>query len=308
MIACIAVWVVQSATRAAAQAPLRAAVFKTSVEQNALTPLAAALDPVLAEQLGKATQLTIVATPALDLPSLQLAVDCVGETPSCLALAAERSQADGVISPSLSRTETEIIFSLLLFDPQRRANPQRIVTKRVPREAGDSAVLSAAVDLVREVFGIASPPPPPTAEPAMPQPLTAAPEIQQPPHDSTWDAEPRPQRGRSLIAPISLGIVGAIGIGMGIAFGVASQNAEDAYAKQRVINPTNAARADERYDSASRSAMIADISFGVGAAALVAATIVWIVQRPKRDADALSPTRTRLALSPGHLSLQGAWQ
>ena len=80
MIAAASVWLLQCAPIAQAQAPLRAAVFKTAVEQSALTQLAAALDPLLAEQLGKAKQLSIVATPALDLPGLQLAVDCVGET------------------------------------------------------------------------------------------------------------------------------------------------------------------------------------------------------------------------------------
>jgi hypothetical protein len=47
---------------------------------------------------------------------------------------------------------------------------------------------------------------------------------------------------------------------------------------------------------------------GVGAAALIAAAVVYLVQRPKRDTDAHSATRTHLALGPGHITLQGAWQ
>lgn len=304
MSACAAVWVLlQGATGVRAQAPLRAALFKTAVEQSGLTQLAAAVDPVVADQLGKAPQLSIVATPALDLPGLQLAVDCVGETPSCLAIAAERSHADGVIAPSLSRTQTEVVLSLLIFDPQRSAGSLRVVTKRVPREEGDSAVLSAAVELVREVFDI--PAPPAAAEPTA-QPLPAASEPP-PAHDSTFDVTP-PRRSPSLIAPITLGIVGVIGVGMGIGFGVASHSAQDAYAKQRVLTPADATRANDRYDSASRSALIADVSFGVGAAALVAATIVWLVQRPHRDSEARSSTRTQLAFGPGSLSVQGGWQ
>lgn len=292
----------------AAQVPLRAALFKTGTEQAGLTQLAAALDPVLAEQLGKAAQLSIVSKPALDLSGLQLAVDCVGETPSCLAIAAERSGADAVLSPSLSRTDAEIVVSLLFYDPGQRARSMRVVTRRVPRQAGDGAVLSAGAALVQELFGVPGPqptaaepapaPPPAAAEPA--PPLT-------PVRDSLLDPEPIPERSQSLVAPIALGLVGVIGLGAGVGFGLAANHAEDRYASQHITNAAGASRADDRYDSAARSAILSNVSFGVGAAALVAATIVWLVQRPRAET-AAAGTRTRLAFEPGRAALIGGWR
>lgn len=300
MIACATLWWLQMATPVWAQTPLRAALFKTAAEQGGLTPLAAALDPVLAELVGKASQVTIVATPALDLPSLQLAIDCVGETPSCLALAAERSGSDGVLAPSLSRTDTEIVVSLLFYDPQRAAGPMRVLTKRVPRKAGDSAVLSGGTALVDELFGAlpaapeAAPPTPPMA--AEPQPVP----------DSLLEPEPMPERSPSLIAPLVLGAVGVVGLGTGIAFGLAANHSESTYGAMHVKTEADASRALDRYDSAARSATIANISLGVGAAALVAGAVVWFVQRP-RSSERASATRTRLALTPNGVALQGGW-
>ena len=301
---CVAWWWLEDASLADAQSPLRAALFKTAVEQGAPARLARALDPVLAEQLGKLTQLTVVASPALDLPSVQLALDCVGETPSCLALAAERSGAEGVLSPSLARTDAEFVLSLLLYDPGRSAGSMRVVTRRVPRDAGEGAVLSAGTALVQELFGA---PPPPAAAAPEPPPIAAAPaEPSTALHDSLLDPEPMPERAPSLIAPIALGIVGVIGLGAGVGFALAAEHAQDRYGAQRVLSTADAARADDRYDSAARSAMLANVSFGVGAAGLVAAAIVWLVQRPHSE-HARGSVRPGLALAPGRLALTGGW-
>ena len=309
-VACAVLWLLQYTTSAAAQAPLQAALFKTAAEQSALSPLAAALDPVLAEQLGKAPQLTIVATPALDLPSLQLAVDCVGETPSCLAQAAEHAHAEAVLAPSLSRTGNEVVLSLLYYDPRRSAGSLRVVTRRVPRDAGDSAVLSAGSALVQELFGA---PPLTAAEPPAPEPAPQPPPPEPEPsaslvHDSTLDPERPAPRSPSLVAPLTLGIAGVIGVGVGVAFGVAASSGEDAYAKQRVTTPADAARANDRYDSAARSALISNVSIGVGAAALMAAVVVWLVQRPSGRKDSLASASPRLVLAPGQLALTGDWR
>src|SRR4051794_26246109 len=87
------------ASNARADEPLRIALFKTASEETSLQALAAAIDPVLLSELGNVPDLQIAARPALDLPSMQLAIDCVGETADCLAQAAKQAQADGLVAP-----------------------------------------------------------------------------------------------------------------------------------------------------------------------------------------------------------------
>src|ERR1700761_745191 len=101
---CTLLWLAQPGEAAQAQhVPLQIALFKTTSTASELTPLAAALDPMLEAELGRAPEVIVAAVPPLDLPSLQLALDCVGETPACLAVAAERSKVTGVLSPTLTR-------------------------------------------------------------------------------------------------------------------------------------------------------------------------------------------------------------
>src|ERR1700760_4268436 len=102
----VSLWVLAVITPprvARADGALRVALFKTANDQPELKQAAAAGDPGLHSELGEIAGLQVAALPALDLPGLQLAMDCVGETPACLAAAATQTQVDGLVAPSLTR-------------------------------------------------------------------------------------------------------------------------------------------------------------------------------------------------------------
>src|SRR4051794_30020732 len=86
-----------------AQPRTQLALFKTAAEDADLGELASAIDPVVLSALGEVAQVQINARPALDLPSMQLAIDCVGETADCLRAAARQAEADGLLAPSVRR-------------------------------------------------------------------------------------------------------------------------------------------------------------------------------------------------------------
>ncbi|HEY2735839.1 MAG TPA: hypothetical protein VGI70_17700, partial [Polyangiales bacterium] len=98
-----------SAIRARADDPLRVALFKTASDDASLQALAAAVDPVLLSELSNVPNLEIGARPALDLPSMQLAIDCVGETAECLTSAAKQAQAEGLIAPTVRKLGAELV-------------------------------------------------------------------------------------------------------------------------------------------------------------------------------------------------------
>ena len=113
---CVVLWLVQPGGAARAQqTPLRIGLFKTTSTAAELASLAEALDPVLQAEVARAPEVNVAALPPLDLPSLQLALDCVGETPTCLAVAAERTKVSGLLSPTLARAGAALILSLLLY-------------------------------------------------------------------------------------------------------------------------------------------------------------------------------------------------
>ncbi|MEY4582214.1 MAG: hypothetical protein RL701_6917, partial [Pseudomonadota bacterium] len=111
----------QSALPAPAEVQQRMALFKVAALQLELAQLAAAIDPLLHAELDKNASLSVVSQPALDLPSTQLALDCVGETPSCLTLVSERTQADVLVAPTIARTGDAMVLSVLRYDPKRAA-------------------------------------------------------------------------------------------------------------------------------------------------------------------------------------------
>lgn len=281
------------------------ALFKTATTDTQSAPLAAALDPVLQAQLAKVATVTVVSQPALDLPSMQLALDCVGETPSCLTLVAERTHVVGLLAPTVTRTDNVVVLSLLWYDPEHQP-AMRVVTQQVPVSDGDDAVLARVPVLLGAVFGgaEAAAPVAPTkpagaaqAEPAIVKPAIA-------PTPATPESSPEPAKP-SLLLPIVLGAAGVVVIATGIAFGVAADSSEDTYARTRVINESDAARARDRYDNASSYALISNVALGVGAAALLAGAVVFSWDQfghPSKE-----HARTRIGVGLAQVSLSSTW-
>ena len=293
-------WLMQLCAAAQAQT-LRLALFKTASSASEEAPLAAALDPVLQAEVGRATQLNIAALPPLDLPSLQLALDCVGETASCLAVATERSKVDALLAPSLTRSGASLVVSLLFYNPQL-PSPIQVVTRSVPNESSDAVVMDAAKSLVQELFGIG---PAPGQEPATPSP---APEPE--PEPATQElpplaAEPSPStEPPSLLAPIAFGAAGLGVMAIGIGFGVASNGTESDYAKTRVRTDADAQHASELLSSARTQSTIANVAIGLGAASCIAGGVLFFLQRNRRPDTEPS---AQVALGLGYLGVTGGF-
>jgi hypothetical protein len=298
--ACMVLWLVQLSATASAQS-LRVALFKTASSPE-LAPLTAALDPELQAEVGKVQKVTVGAVPPLDLPSLQLALDCVGETPSCLSVATERSKVDGLLSPSLARTGGSIVLSLLLYDPQA-SSPMRVVTRSFPNDTSEVALIDGAKSLVRELFGVVAPAPAPVEEPPPPAPTVAPPEATPPPAAATASApEPVGEPRQSLVLPIVLGAAGVAVLGLGVGIGIASNNSESRYADMRVRDEADAGETDSLLSRAQTQSTIANIAFGVGAASCIAAGVVYFLQRKHRSD---TEPGAHVALGPGYVGVSG---
>ena len=287
---------------AQADAPLRVALFKTASDDPSQRALAEAIDPVLLSELGDVPGLEVAARPALDLPSMQLAVDCVGETAECLTLAAKQAQADGLVAPMVRKVGSEVVVTLLLHDARKQI-AITAATRRFSGQQVDQDVLDAISGMVRELFGVA----PAQTAAAAPLDTQVAPEPEAP-LDSTQG--PPPTAAKPLpIVPIVLGAVGVVLIGAGTGFGLAAKSSEDEYAKLKIGRDDTAAakRAEDKYDSAATSALLSNVSFGLGGAAVAAAIVLLIVDMSANHEAA--PTSARLSVSSqlGRLALTGAW-
>ncbi|MET0387848.1 MAG: hypothetical protein ABW321_17885 [Polyangiales bacterium] len=297
MAACALLLSLASSVRA--EESLQVALFRAPSDRAEVVQLSAALDPVLHAELDKVPLVRVVAQPALDLPSLQLALDCVGETPSCLAVATERTQASGLVAPTITRTDSAVVLSLLLYDP-RRASPMQVVTRRFPGKETDESVLKSVAALVHELFGLPPPEPPPEAaavkpeSDAVPAPLpTEPPEV----------ADDKP----SWVLPIVLGATGVALLGVGIGVGVASQSDEKDYLARRPTTNAQANAALDVYDRAERNALFANIAMGVGAAALAGGVLVVILQHTGSSEPEPPPTGTRISVGLGTVGLTSRW-
>jgi hypothetical protein len=285
----------------AQQQPLRVALFKTAADDASLADFATALDPLVSSELSEIASVTIAARPALDLPSMQLAIDCVGETGECLNAAAKQADAESLLAPSVTRDQDAIVVTLLHFDPTVGA--PRTVRRRYEGERIGEQALSGVHGMLTELFGqnepAARPQVAPTAAEAepLPQPTAAAP--------------PPPKSYGIPLAPIIVGGVGVALLGTGIAFAVMSHASDNAYLDIHVINRASADSAFAEQKAAKNQATVANITLGVGAAALVGAGVLLYWQLKDRKSESEPQSRVsltpRLAPREAGLTLTAAW-
>ncbi|MFT3923548.1 MAG: hypothetical protein QM778_13540 [Myxococcales bacterium] len=267
------------------------ALFRTAALDPKLQELGAALDPVVLSELNAIGGIEVAARPALDLPAMQLAIDCVGEIAECMAAVAREAGVEALVAPVLRSNGDLVLVTLLYFDT--RENQIKGVTRQLGGRSVAQAMLDAAPEMVREAFGL--PPESVESRPATDKPAPL------PPAD-----EPSP--ARRIVPWVLLGVsvaTGAVGIGMG----VASNKAEDRYGKGSVNTEQQIDATVKHKDDAEDKALIANVCFGIAGAAAVASFATWLVFRePAKQSE---PSGGKVALVPQFsrsqvgLSLQG---
>jgi hypothetical protein len=227
---------------------------------------------------------------------MQLAIDCVGETADCLTQAAKQAQAEGLVAPLVRKLGAELVVTILLHDARKQVSITG-ATRRYPSDQLDQA-LDGIPGMVRELFGLQAPPaaasaPPPEAAgsaPAAPPPAAAS--------------KPFP------VLPVVLGAVGVAILGAGVGFGIASHSTANAYVATPVTDEASGHDALGKLHTARTEATLANVAFGVGAAALAAGVVLFILQQHGSD-DKVDAAQTMqqlpLALRTGQLALSGHW-
>jgi hypothetical protein len=231
---------------------------------------------------------------------VQLAIDCVSESPQCLRAVAAESGAQILIAPALESTGNELVVSLLRFDT--RDGQMRRVVRRQPGSTLQTETLDGVPTMLRELFGLPEPEP----EPAPLQP-SAAPE--EPIGTQLPLIEP-PQEPESVSRPMSVGpwILGGVGvlvIGGGVIAGVMMNSTQEEYEQLQIRDKGDVNEAIELRDRAETQATVANVLYGVGGAVLVAGGIWLTVEltRPARTSDdwqaAIEPS-----IGPGQLGFR----
>lgn len=273
-----------------------AVLFNTAGPRSSIGPL----DSVIQAQLEKLNVVIVAARPGMDLPAVQLAIDCVSETPQCLRSVATQTQAQILIAPSLQSTPTELVLSILRFDTSD--NQMKRVARRQTGTAVKSETLDSVSSMLRELFNIPEPPPQPAVVAAetkghdakSSESETTLPPIIEPPQ------EPAPSPKLPL-GPFLLAGGGALVLGGGAIMGAVMLSTQDDYNTLKVNNERQASKADDLKDQARTQAAIANVLYGVGGAMIVAGGI-WLavaLSQPGRRDD--WQTAVVPAVGPGQL-------
>jgi hypothetical protein len=251
---------------------------------------ARALDSVLSAALDDLKVVNVVARPGMDLGAVQLALDCVAETPQCLRLVTSQHEAEMLVAPTLARISNELVLTLLRFDA-RSGKTQRVL-KRQAGQTLSSDTLDAVPDLLRELFGlpakVETPPPAPTpAEPA--KPAAGEGPINEPLPEPPMEA---PSAERKVpVGPLLLGGGGVLLIGAGLVMGITVLNLESQYRDVTMTDLQSLSRRDaeavvdqanDYKSSGETNAVISNVFLGLGGAVLIASGIWFAVELSKR--------------------------
>ena len=285
----------QSQSAASVQ-PGKLALMPSASDDSAARELATALDPVVLAQLEAVVGVTAAARVALDLPAMEIALDCVGETPECLRAVVAQTNTDSLLAPSVQTAGNEQVVTLLYYDA-RGQGELRSVVRRHHGPNVQRAALDAVPGMLRELFGIAeaTPAAPPSEQPSS-EPAAAP--------DNAIEPAVEPAQARPFpIAPVIVGAVGVVLIGVGTAFGLAANASEKKYAGyDPTVEEHEAARASadqavDAYDKGHTQALISNITVVAGAAAL-ATGAVWLIVELSSDGGPEETSPAGVALSP----------
>jgi len=273
------------------------ALFRTAALDPKLQELGAALDPVVLSELNTIGSIEVAARPSLDLPAMQLAIDCVGEIAECMAAVTREAGVEALVAPVLRSNGDLVLVTLLYFDT--RENAIKGVTRQLSGRSVAQAMLDAVPDMVREAFGL---PPESVVGEAVSVDAEAHPENRE-------VLDGRGRKAARIVPWALLGVsvaTGAVGIGMG----VASNKAEDSYAKGSAGNERQIRATAGKLDDARDKALVANICFGVAGVAAVSSLVSWLLLREPRGENAASGNKgvsllPQLSHAQVGLSLQG---
>jgi hypothetical protein len=271
------------------------ALFRTAALDPKLQELGAALDPVVLSELNTIGSIEVTARPSLDLPAMQLAIDCVGEIAECMAAVTREAGVEALVAPVLRSNGDLVLVTLLYFDTHE--NAIKGVTRQLAGRSVAQAMLDAVPEMVREAFGLA--PEPVVGEAVSTEAKTQPPEPQ----------ESRRQRAVRIV-PWVLGGTGVAMLAIGLGMGVSAKQVKD-QADELALSPENSADVSAIYskqNDAEQRALIANVSFAVGGAALLAGLATWLFLRPEPDKTQAPPVALvpRVSRTQVGLSLEGA--
>jgi hypothetical protein len=263
-----------------------------------------ALDSVIHAALEDLNVVKIVAAPGMDLGAVQLAIDCVSETTRCLKAVAAKSRAKILIAPTLQRTPSELVLSVLRFDVSDGGDMRRVLRRQTGRTVGPE-LLDAIPDMLRELFNLPKLERPAVAEAAPTASEAPAPDIASMPDYPTESHRP------SLVGPLILGGAGVAALGVGLVMGVVMKDQQSEYESlsARVETEAQARAAVDARSTGQTQALAANMLFVVGGAALAAAGI-WLAielsdgsEQATAFAPVLGPNQVALVLTHHGASL-----
>lgn len=267
---CIAV---SSAAAARAAEPLRLAVFPSASSDSRRVETAAALDSTVFASISALPQVKVVARPALDLPATEIALGCTGKSRECLSIVLREAGAQGLIASSVEGEGAETMVKLTYFAADGDEQV-RTVVRRYPGKDFEQRAFDAVPEMLRELLRM-----PPRVGNASDRAVVAA----AAPAASASPVAFAPER-RVPATPIVLAAAGVVLIGVGAGLGFAARASEDEYGHVEPGTMVEIDRALGRLRSAQDQARLANIGFGVGAAAL-AAGAVWLAIDLSRSPD-----------------------
>lgn len=291
--------------QASGQAALpSAALFPTSTGSATGTASHDALDAAIRAELEELELVHVTARPGLDLEAVQLAIDCVGESSSCLAAVAAQSGVQVVVAPTLELARGERTLRLLRYDAQAGGEPQR-AARRLPAGSEDDALLALVPGILRELFGLSrqAPEPTPVASSSVLPPSASGARGEAAPPSAAVSA-PRPA-GTFPVAPVVVAAAGLAVLGGGIVAGSIMEDTESELAALGAPRDAReAAAAQETRERGKDQELTANLLLGVGAAALAVGG-VWLALELGVPDDAAEERATALVplLAPSQLGL-----
>jgi hypothetical protein len=244
----------------------------------------AGLDSLIHASLEKLGVVNITAKPGMDLGAIQIAIDCVGETPVCLRGVATQSGVQILVAPAIERSAEELVLTLLYFDARGDGELRRVARRQSGHELKPET-LDAVPDMLRELFQVAAPAPAPGAAPM----------------DETGEG---PRTGRRVpIGPLIVGGAGVLIVVGGIVSGVLMEGTQTDFTNLEVTNETQNQALKKLGSKGKDQALVANVLFGVGAAAIAAGAIWLAVELTHGDQESPQQTAVVPVLGPGRMGL-----
>jgi hypothetical protein len=283
----------------------RIAVFQTARDDAALRELAQALDPVLLAALNQFPSLHVGSRPALDLPAMQLAIDCVGDSAECLHAVAKQAATEGIVAPLLRRVGRETVVALLYFDA-RGTGVMKGVTRRYAGDNFEAKLFDEVPAMLRELFGIAPESNQPAAAPAA-GPAAGA-QAPAPAAQASTTLQPTASpRASPPVVPIVVTAVGVVLVGVGAAFGLAAKSSEDVYARLAVNTPAQARAAEDKLGGGKTQATLANVGFITGGLAVALGVTLWVLHGKSGSGEASAALAPSVGFGHAGLTLSGHW-